>query len=235
MTTEASIRLYDDAADDLVAAAEIADSITVLPWQDTTADRDGHIRILWGQDMLRDVVDGRYRSVICAVNDHDNARGIISQLVDLVPASQWSVQTVTSYAKIFHQSVSVHAAHDREPYVLKFDLDSVLILALLRPAGQDHFTVADLEHGFATVTKMLAGRVDRHPVASVSFLGANSNRLLDDTGNEPTFETVLRTMHGVGYRGDVYPAPQMWSNGGTGVFSSYPFPPSLDRMRGGSS
>ena len=98
-----------------------------------------------------------------------------------------------------------------------------------------HFTLQNLAHGFQTVTKMLQGRPDRRPVASVSFLGASSNRLVGDDGEEPSFETVLRIMHEAGYRGDVYPSPQMWGAGETGIFASYPFPESLERMRGGSS
>jgi len=142
---------------------------------------------------------------------------------------------VTSYAKMFHESVAVHAADDREPYVLKYDLDSVLILALLRPRGQATFSLDDLGHGFRTISKMLQGRPDRRPVAAVSFLGARSNRLTDDAGNEPSFESVLRTMYDAGYRGDVYPSPNMWGFGHVGVFPSYPFPEGLARMREGSS
>ena len=95
---------------------------------------------------------------------------------------------------------------------------------------------ADLSRGFQTITKMLHGRADRLPVCSVSFLGAASNRLREDTDDrEPTFESVLRTMHEAGYRGDVYASPKMWEHGSVGVFATYPFPESLDRMRGGSS
>tara|TARA_Y100001933_G_scaffold77195_1_gene78457 strand:+ start:43 stop:753 length:711 start_codon:yes stop_codon:yes gene_type:complete len=231
----ATPRLYDDAADDLVRPAEVTDCIHLLPHENQRLEANARIRIQWGHDMLRDVLDGRYRSVICAVNDTDNAHGIIAQLVNLVTTSQWSVPTVTNYAKMFHQAVTIHAAHDREPYILKYDLDSMMILALLRPAGQDHFTLQNLAHGFQTVTKMLQGRPDRRPVASVSFLGASSNRLVGDDGEEPSFETVLRIMHEAGYRGDVYPSPQMWGAGETGIFASYPFPESLERMRGGSS
>jgi hypothetical protein len=230
-----SPRLYDDAADDLVRPAQASDCIHLLPHENQRLEAGNRIRIQWGHDMLRDVIDGRYRSVVCAVNDADNAHGIIAQLVNLVTTSQWSVQTVTNYARMFQQSVSIHAAHDREPYILKYDLDSVMIFALLRPQGQDHFSLQHLAHGFQTVTKMLQGRPDRKPVASVSFLGAHSNRLVDADGNEPSFETVLRIMHDAGYRGDVYPSPQMWNAGETGVFDSYPFPESLERMRGGSS
>jgi len=228
-------RLYDDAADDLMHSSKAADRVTLLPGEQARLEAGARVRIMWGQDMLRDIIDGRYRSVICAVNDEDNAHGIIAQLVNLVATSQWSVPSVTSYARMFKDSVSVHAAHDREPYILKFDLDSIVILAILRPAGRDHFLLQDLARGFQTVTKMLQGRADRRPVASVSFLGAQSNRLIGADGEEPTFETTLRTMHEAGYRGDVYPSPQMWGAGETGVFASYPFPESLDRMRGGSS
>ncbi len=185
--------------------------------------------------MLRDMLDGRYRTVICGVNEQDNSHGIVAQLVHLVTSSQWTEQTLTHYAKVFQESVSVHAAHDHEPYVLKYDLDSVLILALLRPRGQDHFTVQDLSRGFATISKMLRGRRDRQPVASVSFLGARSNSLVDENGKEPSFETVLRTMYQAGYRGDVYPAPTLWSKGDVGVFATYPFPEGVQRMREGSS
>jgi hypothetical protein len=88
-----------------------------------------------GQDLLRDLLDGRYRTVICGVNDADNSHGIVAQLVELIATSQWSARSVTSFAKMFQESVSVHAANDREPYVLKYDLDSLLILGLLRPRG----------------------------------------------------------------------------------------------------
>lgn len=235
MSTITPPRLYDESADDLIRHAHSSDGIHLLPGEQSRLEAGVRIRILWGQDMLRDVIDGRYRSVVCAVNDQDNAHGIISQLVNLVTTSQWSEQSVTSYAKMFQQSISVHAAHDREPYILKYDLDAITILAILRPQGQNHFTVPHLARGFQTITKMLQGRADRRPVASVSFLGATSNRLLNGDGQEPSFETVLRTMYDAGYRGDVYPSPQMWSAGDTGVFTNYPFPASLERMRGGSS
>ena len=49
------------------------------------------LRILC-QDMLRDILDGRYRTVVCGVNDHDNSHGIIAQLYELVATSQWSAE-----------------------------------------------------------------------------------------------------------------------------------------------
>ncbi len=234
-----SIRLYDDDADALLSPQNFPDRVSLLPSEHTQLQPGSRIRVMWGQDMLRDVLDGRYRSVICSVNDEDNARGIIAQLVSLVKTSQWSVHAVTSYARMFQEAVDVHAAQDREPYILKYDLDSVLILALLRPKGRQHFTLADLGRGFETVTRMIAGRAERRPVCTVSFLGARSNRLVTGEGPdpeaEPSFETVLRTMYAAGYRGDVYPAPAMWRLADVGVFPSFPLPAGIDRMRAGSS
>jgi hypothetical protein len=231
------VRLYDGEGDLLIRADQIRDKVTLLP-TGPTGGAPGvgaveRLRIMWGQDLLRDVLDGRYRAVICGVNDVDNSHGIISQLVGLIQTSQWTSRAVTSFAKMFQESVSVHAASDREPYVLKYDLDSVLILALLRPRGRDHFTLDDLGRGFATVVKMLRDRRERLPVASVSFLNARANRLKGRDSSEPSFETVLRTMYHAGFRGDVYAAPGMWNMGEVGVFPSYPFPESVEQMREG--
>jgi len=240
MTTPAptptdDVRLYDEGGDELMAADAAADHVTLLPGLAGKPQAGTDIRIMWGQNMLRDILDGRYRTVICGVNDEDNSHGIIAQLVGLITTSQWNEPAVTSYARMFHESVAVHAAGDREPYVLKYDLDSILILALLRPRSRDHFTIDDLARGFGTVSRMLAGRRERIPVATVSFLGARSNRLIGPDRREPSFETVLRTMHEAGYRGDIYPSPQMWRLGDIGVFPSYPFPEGVARMREGSS
>jgi hypothetical protein len=209
------------------------DRVSLLPGAGGKVKPGERIRILWGQDMLRDILDGRYRTIVCGVNDRDNSHGIVAQLVELVQTSQWSVKAVTSFAGMFQESVAVHAAQDREPYVLKYDLDSLLILGLLRPKGRDHFTLEDLSRGFATVAKMLKGRRERSPVASVSFLHARANRLLGPDGKEPAFETVLRVVYGAGFRGDIYPAPSAWKFGHVGVFPSYPFPESVAAMREG--
>ncbi len=228
-------RIYEEGGEELIHADAFPDRVSLLPGASGPLTPGDRIRILWGQDMLRDVIDGRYRVVVCGVNDQDNSHGIIAQLVSLITASQWSAPSVTSYARMFQESLSIHARDDREPYVLKYDLDSIMIMALLRPAGRDHFTLKDITHGFQTITKMLQGRSERRPVASVSFLGARSNTLLGPDGREPSFESVLSTMYGAGYRGDAYPSPQLWRFGDTGVFPSYPFPAGLDRMRQGSS
>ena len=234
-----SLRLYTGGADDLMDIAQFPQHVSLLPSAPGRLEPGTRVRILWGQDMLRDILDGRYRAVICGVNEEDNAHGIIAQIVQLVTTSQWSERSVTSYARMFSESVSVHAAHDREPYVLKYDLDGLLLMALLRPKGRDHFTLNDISRGFRTVSKMLAGRADRRPVCSVSFLGARSNRLIvgegPDGAREPSFESALRVMYESGFRGDVYASPQMWDYGDIGVFSSYPYPDGLERMRGGSS
>lgn len=227
------VRLYDAGAEDLIRSDQFPDRVSLLPGRGGPIVPRQRIRLLWGEDMLRDVLDGRYRSVICGVNDVDNSHGIVAQLCNLLPTSQWREPSVTSYARMFQEAVSIHASEDREPYVLKYDLDSVLILALLRPRGRDHFRLDDLARGFQTVVNMLQGRRERTPVATVSFLGARSNRLIGPDGREPTFETVLRTMYESGYRGDAYPAPQMWSMGHVGVFPTYPFPESLESMREG--
>lgn len=228
-------RIYDDEAEALLGSEQFPDRVTMLPGEGGKIRPGERLRIMWGQDMLRDLLDGRYRTVICGVNDQDNSHGIIAQLVELIPASQWTAKSVTSFARMFHESASAHGGQDREPYVLKYDLDTLLILALLRPRGRDHFTLDDLGRGFATVTKMLAERRDRRPVATVSFLNAKANRLAGPDGREPSFESVLRTMYGAGFRGDVYPAPAAWRFGHVGVFPSYPFPAGLERMRAGSS
>jgi len=235
MTVKHQTRIYDEGAEDLLNCEQFADRISLLPGERGAIEPARRVRIMWGQDMLIDALDNKYRAVICGVNEEDNSHGLIAQLVNRITTSQWSVQSVTSYARMFHESVSVHAAHDREPYVLKYDLDSVLVLALLRPKGRPHFTLDDLSRGFRTIWKMIQGRGERRPVATVSFLGARSNKLVDAEGNEPSFESVLRVMYDAGYRGDVYPSPSMWQFGEVGVFPSYPFPQGLERMRAGSS
>lgn len=235
MPTTTPAKLYDDDAEALLSHSEGMQRVTLLPSERPRLEPGHRLRVIWGQDMLLDVLDGRYRAVICAVNDEDNTHGIISQIVQLITTSQWSAQSITSYAKVFSDSLALHASDDREPYVLKYDLDSVLVLALLRPHGRDHFTVEDLGRGFSTIQKMLMGRPDRRPVASVSFLDGRSNRLADHEGKQPSFETVLSTMYNAGYRGDVYPSPSMWNHGQVGVFATYPYPEGLERMRQGSS
>jgi len=190
---------------------------------------------MWGQHLLDDLLAGKYRTLICAVNDTDNTHGILGEILNLVPTSQWTLASATSYAKVFRSAVQLHAKEDREPYVLKFDLDRVLVLALLRPTGRDHLNLEDIYRGFRTVSQMLEGRADRRPAATISFLGAKSNRLRDHSGNEPSCEAVLKAMYDAGYDGDFYPPVSAWDSPRTGVFARYPFPEGVDRMREGSS
>ena len=80
---------------------------------------------------------------------------------------------------------------------------------------------------------MVRRKTQRLPTASVSFLGAHANKLVDEHDREPSFETVLRSMHDSGFTGDVYPAPWMWESAPTAVYARYPFPASLEAMREG--
>ncbi|MFW5653108.1 MAG: hypothetical protein ACOC0P_03605 [Planctomycetota bacterium] len=226
-----SPKLYDEEGDLLVHAEGASHKLTMLP---SGNPREAHahvidrMRIQWGQHLLADLVAGRYRTLVCAVNPEDNTHGILAQLSRHLPTSQWNAERITHFSKIFAQSI-----HEGDELVLKFDLDQVLALALLRPPGRDHFTLEDLRRGFHVVAEMLDGRRDRWPCASVAFLGAKTNRVRDENGEEPSFETILRIMYEQGYRGDVYPSLGMWDLEHTGVFSSYPFPESLDVMRSG--
>jgi hypothetical protein len=223
-------RLYDEEGDLLLEADRRSDRVIMLPSGDPrkaspTRDR---IRIQWGQHLLSDVLARRYRTLVCGVNPDDNSRGMIGELAALVPTSQWNADSITTHARTFAKSIGKD-----EVLVLKYDLDTVEVLALLRPPGKDHFTLEDLRKGLKKVAQMVETRYDRLAVASVSFLGAKSNKLVGPDGNEPSFETVLRTMFEAGYRGDVYPSLRMWEIAPTGVFANYPFPDSLKAMRAG--
>ena len=220
-------RLYDGHADDLMIDHKFDERIVMLPDAKPSyvADNSQRLRIMWGQHLLDDLLAGRYRTLICSVNGDDNSRGIISHLAHQLPTSQWVEKTITDYAKRF-------AANDKVS-VLKYDMDAVEVLALLRPAGTDTLTLSDLSEGFAIVAEMMRRKTERRPAASVSFLGGRANRLLADDGGEPSFEAVLRTMHDSGFTGDVYPAPWMWEIAPTSVYARFPFPGSVDSMRQG--
>ncbi len=223
-------RIYEAEGDLLLQADQRADRVILLPAGDprvASTDPD-RIRIQWGQHLLADLLAHRYRTLVCGVNPDDNSHGIIGELAELLPTSQWNAQTITAHAKTFSKSLA-----EDDVLVLKYDLDAVTVLALLRPPGREYFTLDDLKKGFRKVAQMLEGRYDRLPCASVSFLGAKSNRLRDGGEDEPAFEVVLRTMFEAGYRGDVYPSLGMWECAPTGAFANYPFPKSLDVMRSG--
>jgi hypothetical protein len=223
-------KVYDGDGDMLMTREpnDVADRVVLVPGQQPTRTPDDtpRIRIMWGQPMLEDVLAGRYRSVVCAVNGQDNSRGVISQLAALLPTSQWDEKSITHYAAQF-------AAGPDKVKVLKYDMDLVEVLAILRPSSKPHLTVEDLTHAFSIVAEMIERKPGRYPSASVSFLDARANALVDRQANQPSFETVLRTMYDAGYYGDVYPPTSMWLVAPISVFARYPFPQSLDVMRGG--
>jgi hypothetical protein len=119
--------------------------------------------------------------------------------------------------------------------VLRLDMGLVEVFAMVRPAHKDALTLEDLEQGFRIVTQLLRHHSEWQPTATVSFLEGRANKLVDEEGVEPSLESVLRTMYGAGYAGDVFPAPAMFEAAPTAFFSRYPFPGSLEQMRNGSS
>ena len=221
--------IYDGEGDQLIEGQTQTERIILLPdvLGPKNTDSTPRIRIMWGQWLLRDLLTKRYRTLVCAVNAYDNTHGIISQVAKLLPTSQWTESAITSHANHYVQRHCVT--------VVKFDMDAVEVLALLRPADHEQLTLKDLSRGFQLVVEMLTDRPYRWPSASVCFLGARANKLIGADGREPSFEAALRTMYEAGYRGDVYPSPSMWESAPTGVFARYPFPESLDYMRVGGS
>jgi hypothetical protein len=112
-------------------------------------------------------------------------------------------------------------------------MDMVEVLAILRPAESPNLTVQHLGSAFKIVADMISHNPRRLPSASVSFLGARANALVDTVGKEPSFEAVLRAMHSAGYTGDVYPPASLWTVRDVGLYARYPFAPALDRLRSG--
>jgi len=224
-------RIYDGDGDRLMHADKVGDAERIILTPDSRPgkkpDDTPRVRIMWGQHLLEDLLDGRYHSLVCAVNPTDNSRGIISQLATLLPTSQWDNDSITAYCRQFGSSSA-----DRVK-VLKYDMDTVEVLAVARPASHKHMTIDDLSQAFRIIAEMIERKSSRYPSASVSFLDASANMLRDKNGNEPSFETVLRTMYDAGYHGDVYPSPSMWSAGNIGLYPRYPFSAALDQMRGG--
>lgn len=220
-------RIYDGEGDQLMQQEARSERIILTPdsLPSKVPDATPRIRIMWGQHLLEDLLSGRYRTLVCAVNCVDNSRGIISQLAALLPTSQWDRDSITTYCKQF-------AGGDRVK-VLKYDMDAVEVLAVARPASRDHLTIEDLEQAFRIVSEMIDNRSSRYPSASVSFLDAAANALRGRSGDEPSFETVIRTMYESGYRGDVYPSPSMWNASSIMLYPRYPFSPALEQMRGG--
>lgn len=224
--------IYDGEGDRLMEGRQdqSVDRIILVP--DTLPSKEPdpthRLRIMWGQHLLEDLLAGRYRSLVCAVNPDDNSRGIITQLAKLLPTSQWDERSITAHAKRF-------SAPGSPVKVLKYDMDAVEVLAILRPADRPNLTLKDISAAFRIVAQMLSTRTERLPAASVSFLGGRSNRLAAAGKAEPSLEAVLTSMYDAGFYGDVYPAPAMWEAAPTGVFARFPFPDSLNQMREGGS
>jgi hypothetical protein len=230
MTETRNPHIYDGDGDSLMHcdASNEYDHLILVPdaFPSKTPDRSARLRIMWGQHLLEDLLAGRYRTLVCAVNAEDNSHGIISQLATLLPTSQWGAPSITEHARQF----SIVA--DRAK-VIKYDMDMVEVLAILRPKSHPHLTIEDLSKSFRIVAEMITRKTARLPSASVSFLDARANALVDKDGRQPSFETVLRVMHEAGYTGDVYPSPSMWRAGHTGLYARFPFTGALDQMRGG--
>ena len=88
-----------------------------------------------------------HRTLVCAVNTTDNRQGFINTLAERLPTSQWREPGIGDYASHF-------ATPDRVR-VLKYDMDLVEVLAILRPSGHEQLTLPDLAEGFRTVSAML--------------------------------------------------------------------------------
>jgi hypothetical protein len=216
--------IYEGIGEDMAGQLEFDHRLILLPDAPLVhrdPDKVQRIRILWGQQLIDDLIAGRYRSVVCAVNAVDNTHGIISHLAERMPGSEWREPDVTEHAAKF--------VHAHTPTVIKYDMGTVKVLALLRPSEHEHLTLDDVACGFRMIHHMLRDHPDRSPCASVSFLGARANRLIDSHGREPSLETVLDIMYRSGFRGDVYPAPWMWESAPR-VFPRYPFPDSFRQM-----
>ena len=227
---QASCRVYDGDGDLLMSRArqDPGERITLVPdaLPGKIPQRRPYLRIMWGQHLLQDLLAGRYRSLVCAVNTRDNTRGIISQLATLLPTTQWDEKSVTAYASQF-------AGNGEQVKVIKYDMDMLEVLAIVRPPRAVYLTLDYLSSAFRIIVRMIEHRTTRLPTASVSFLGARANALQHDDGREPSFESVLRTMYDAGYQGDVYPSPAMWMLPRVGLYPRYPFPEALDQMREG--
>jgi hypothetical protein len=232
LATNQSQRIYEGDGDKFMAIERTAHNERVVVIPDArpgkVPDRTPHLRIMWGQHLLEDLLLGRYHSFVCCVNTRDNSHGIISQLAAQLPTNQWNERSITAYAARF-------AEGGEKVKIVKYEMDMLEVLAILVPPGEAHLSLKHLSSALRIVSDMVRHRTTRLPTASVSFLGARANALVDEHGHEPSFETVLRVMYQSKFYGDVYPAPAMWNHPDVGVYPRYPFPAALDRMRDGGS
>ena len=80
----ADCHIYEGAGDDLAEQVDIGNRIILLPDAPPTSATptpSERIRIMWGQRLIDDLIAGRYRALVCAVNaerqqprDHQPAR-----------------------------------------------------------------------------------------------------------------------------------------------------------------
>ncbi|CAG0996128.1 hypothetical protein PHYC_02573 [Phycisphaerales bacterium] len=109
-----SLRLYEDEAESLFKSDLFPDRGTLLPGEGRSVSARERIRIMWGQDMLRDIIDGRCRTVVCGVNDSGNSRHR-RHLVELITAGRWSGRRVSIYARMFQEAVGNHRNRGCKP------------------------------------------------------------------------------------------------------------------------
>src|SRR5688500_15658928 len=69
-------KIYDGDGDVLMSREQpgVGPAIALIPdaLPSKAPDRSRRMRIMWGQHLLEDVLAGRYRSLVCAVNADDN-------------------------------------------------------------------------------------------------------------------------------------------------------------------
>src|SRR5688500_8969133 len=85
--------IYDGPGDDLMGQRDATGGRIILvpdaPAVQKGPDEVQHIRIMWGQRLIDDLMAGRYRTLICAVNSVDNSQGFIRSIAERLPSSQW--------------------------------------------------------------------------------------------------------------------------------------------------
>ena len=143
MTTKPrDYHIYEGTGDDLAEQVDVGNRIILLP-DAPIAQRDAdpleHIRLMWGQRLIDDLLAGRYRALVCAVNARDNSHGIINLLAERLPTSQWHGQAITEYARHFVQKQSMT--------VVKYDMDRVKVLG----PGEAYYFESRTPHRFRNV------------------------------------------------------------------------------------
>ena len=93
-------QINEGSGDDLAGNIDHGSRIILLP-DAPLSQREPlgteHIRILWGQRLSDDLLSGRYRALVCAVNARDNILVCISMLAKTLPRSRWNERLITEY------------------------------------------------------------------------------------------------------------------------------------------